>query len=72
MWQGGRWEEISHLNEVGSDSVKKESGVRSSTFSLRSTKIGSSFSSKQEPKFIYATRASGRYKNLGFSPKSKR
>ena len=21
MWQGGRWEEISHLNKVGSDSV---------------------------------------------------
>ena len=56
MWQGGRWEEISHLNQVGSDSVgekekneeekkkkkkrkNKESGVRSSTFSLRSTEI---------------------------------
>ena len=26
-WQGGRWEEISHLNEVGSDSVgEKEKG----------------------------------------------
>ena len=54
MWQGGRWEEISHLNKVGSDLVgvkekkeeekkkekkrkNKESGVRSSTFSLRST-----------------------------------
>ena len=54
----GRWEEISHFKQVGSDSVvrrknegkkkrekkrmKKESGVRSSTFSLRSTEIGSS------------------------------
>ena len=21
MWQGGKWEEISHLNQVGSDSM---------------------------------------------------
>ena len=24
MWKGGRWEEISHFNKVGSDSVEKE------------------------------------------------
>ena len=57
MWQEGRWEEISHLNQV--DQIrwerrknegkkkkekkrkKKESGVRSSTFSLRFTEIES-------------------------------
>ena len=48
---------------------KRESGVRSSTFSLRFTEIGSS---EQEAKFIYATRASYRYKNMRFSPNSKR
>ena len=51
--KGGRWEEISHFNQVGSDleerrknrekkRKKKKSGVRSSTFSLRSTEIGPS------------------------------
>ena len=58
MRQGGRWEEISHLNQV--DQIRwerrknegkkrkekkrkmKESGMRSSTLSLRSTEIGSS------------------------------
>ena len=56
MWQGGKWEEISHLNQV--DQIrwerrknkgkkkkekkrkKKESGVRSSTLFLISTEIG--------------------------------
>ena len=58
MWQEGRWEEISHLNKVGSirwgrkknegkkktekKRKKKEKGVRSSTFSLKFTEIGSS------------------------------
>ena len=27
MWQGGRWEEISHLNQVGSDSVGEKEKV---------------------------------------------
>ena len=56
--KGGRWEEISHFNQVGSDleerwknegkkkrenkRKKKKSGVRSSTLSLRSTEIRSS------------------------------
>ena len=56
--KGGRWEEISNFKQVGSDSVerrknegkkksekkrkRKECGVRSSTFFLRSTTIGSS------------------------------
>ena len=87
MWQGGGWEEISHLNQVGSDSMgenekggkekekkrkKKESGVRSSTFSLNLRRLSRRFSLEQETKFIYATRASRRYKNMGFSPNSKR
>ena len=58
MWRGGKWEEISHLNQVNqirwerrknkgkkkkeNKRKKKESGVRSSTFSLRSTEIGPS------------------------------
>ena len=53
--KGGRWEAISNFKQVGSDSVerrknegnkkrekkrkRKESGVRSPTFSLRSTSI---------------------------------
>ena len=28
MWQGGRWEKISHLNEVGSDLVGKMEKMR--------------------------------------------
>ena len=55
MWQGERWEEISHLNQVGTirserrkndgkknkekKRKKNERGVRSSTFSLRFTEI---------------------------------
>ena len=27
MWQGGRWEEISHLNEVGSDSLGEKKKI---------------------------------------------
>ena len=26
MWQGGRWEEISHLNQVGDSMGEKEKG----------------------------------------------
>ena len=51
---------------------KEKEKKRSSASLYDLHRSGRRFSSKQEEKFIYATRASHRYKNLGFSPNSKR